>query len=113
MSDGTNRRANFRLRYPPGAGPLFVVGGTSFRVVELSERGLQFSSDGPTPTEEVAGALKFPDGAEIAVAGAAVRAVRGQVAVRLTRGIPLGRVLAEQRRIMRSFPDFLPGTTSG
>jgi hypothetical protein len=40
----------------------------------------------------------------LAVEGAVVRAVGGWTAVRLTRGIHLGRTLSEQRRILRDYP---------
>ena len=107
MFDGKNRRANFRLHYPPGAGPILVAGGVSVHVLELSERGILFAGDAPGPGHDVAGVLTFPDGITTSISGVVVRAVQGRVAVRLTRAISLGRVLAEQRRVMRTFPGFL------
>jgi hypothetical protein len=109
MNLNTNRRGHFRLRYPPGAGPVLDVAGTTSVIVELSERGLRFSDGGRTATlaARVTGVLRFPDGDELAVEGAVVRAVGGWVAVRLNRGVHLGRMLAEQRRILRDYPNFL------
>ena len=104
-----DRRGHFRLRYPPGAGPVLTTDGTTRAVAELSERGMRFSDGGRTATlaERVAGVLHFSDGTELAVEGAVVRAVGGWTAVRLTRGIHLGRMLSEQRRILRDYPGFL------
>ncbi len=109
MNERSNRRGHFRLRYPPQAGPVFHAGGTARPVVELSERGLRYSDGGRTATlaEHVSGVLRFPDGFELAVEGTVVRAVGGWIALRLTRGVLLGRMLAEQRRILRDYPGFL------
>jgi hypothetical protein len=104
-----NRRGHFRLRYPPGGGPVLTTDGTTRAVTELSERGLRFSDGGRTATlaDRVAGVLHVPDGSELAVEGAVVRAIGGWIAVRLTRGVHLGRMLSEQRRILRDYPNFL------
>lgn len=109
MNEHANRRRHFRLRYPPGAEPLLHADGTTRRVAELSERGLRYSDGGRTATlaERVVGVLRFPDGTELPVEGAVVRAVGGWVAVRLTRGVHLRRMLAEQRRVLRDYPGFL------
>jgi hypothetical protein len=107
-----NRRRHFRLRYPPGAGPLLLTGGGEFRVTELSERGLCYSPGLATTLlgESLAGVLRFECGAEARVAGAVTRTSLAATAVRLARGVGLARMLAEQRRILRDFPSFLrPG----
>ncbi|QJW93705.1 PilZ domain-containing protein [Frigoriglobus tundricola] len=107
--DHVNRRRHFRLPYPPGGGPLFVTGGATLPVVELSERGMQFTHENHTlaPGERVAGKLRFEDGTEAPVDGVVVRTVWSRVAVRLLRGVLLGRMLAEQRRLLRHYPEFL------
>jgi hypothetical protein len=109
VNERANRRGHFRLRYPPGGGPALNTGGTTRAVVELSERGRRYSDGGLTATlvERVVGGLKFPDGDELSIEGVVVRAVGGWIALRLTRGVHLGRMLAEQRRILREFPGFL------
>lgn len=109
VSERGNRRGHFRLRYPPGGGPVLHAGAAARAVVELSERGLRVSDGGRTATlaERVSGVLRFPDGTELAVEGTVVRAVGGWIAVRLTRGVHLGRMLAEQRRVLREYPGFL------
>lgn len=103
-----NRRGHFRLRYPAGAGPVFVLGAT-FQVVELSERGLQFTGGLRTLLlgERLVGSLRFEDGSEMPVEGVVARIVGPRTVLRLVRGVALGRMIAEQRRILRDYPNFL------
>lgn len=109
MTDPLNHRSHFRLRYPPGAGPTLTTDGGAREVAELSERGLRYSDGGVTATlsAKVIGTLRFPDGAELVIEGTVVRAVGGWIALRLTRGVHLGRMLTEQKRILRDYPGFL------
>jgi hypothetical protein len=104
-----NRRGHFRLRYPAGTGPMLVIGAAAFRVVELSERGLQFTGGARALLlgERLSGALRFEDGSEMPVEGAVVRIVGPRTVLRLVRGVALGRMIAEQRRILRDYPNFL------
>ena len=113
VSERTNRRGHFRLRYPTGAGPLLLTGGAAFQVIELSERGLQFAGEtsDPVPDEQVSGDLQFADGTTAPVAGIVLRSAGERTTVRLTRGVGLGQMLAEQRRVLRAFPDFLRTNT--
>jgi hypothetical protein len=88
---------------------MLVIGGAAFRVVELSERGLQFTEGSRALLlgERLTGALRFEDGSEMPVAGVVARITRARTILRLVRGVALGRMLAEQRRILRDFPNFL------
>lgn len=108
-ADGANRRGHFRLRYPPGAGPALVWAGRTFAVVELSERGLRIPDGGHVPllAERMAAVLRFTCGTELTVAGTVARVVGGWIVLRLTRGVSLSWMLAEQRRILRDYPGFL------
>ena len=104
-----NRRRHFRLPYPPDAGPVLEVSGAALPVLELSERGLHLAHGDRTagPGERVGGLLRFPDGTEVPVEGVALRTVGDFVTVRLNDGVGLDRMLAEQKRILRDYPDFL------
>ena len=108
MDEHMNRRRFFRLSYPPGAGPLLVTAGAALPVVELSERGMQFTHENHTlaPGERVAGKLRFEDGTEAPVDGVVVRTVWSRVVVRFVRGVLFGRMLSEQRRLLRHYPQF-------
>jgi len=87
---------------------LFVTGSDTLPVVELSERGMQFTHENHklAPGESVVGKLRFEDGTEAPVDGVVLRTVWSRVVVRFVRGIMLGRMLAEQRRLLRHYPDF-------
>jgi hypothetical protein len=93
--------------------PVFVIDQVACAVVELSERGLRFVAVAQQPGagRPLAGVLRFADGTELLVEGTVSRFVAGSVAMRLTRGVSLGRMLAEQRRIIRNYPDFPPRRT--
>lgn len=110
MSGGeANRRAHFRLPYPPGAGPLLVIGERQLAVTELSEGGLKFDRGefAIAAREHVDGTLRFAGGDELPVKGVVSRLEGPLAVVRLKDGVSLERMLAEQRRILRAFPDFL------
>ncbi|MBM3978737.1 MAG: PilZ domain-containing protein [Planctomycetes bacterium] len=107
MDEQPNRRAHFRLPYPPGAGPVLELGGARFEVTELSEGGLRLApaADSPAHGARVSGVLHFDAGVEQRIEGT-VKVADGVVLI-LTRGVELSRMLTEQRRILRAFPDFL------
>lgn len=107
MSKQNNRRNHFRLPYPPNAGPVLKLGTQEFRVLELSEQGLRVATESRLPqNNHISGALRFDDGEEIEIEGTMAR-THAFTVVKLTRGIGLPRMLAEQRRILAEYPDFL------
>jgi hypothetical protein len=81
-------------------------------VVELSERGLRYSTGDSPPAvgDEFAGVLRFADGAEVAVTGTIVRVGWTWAAASLSVGVGFDRMVSEQRRILRDFPNFLSRT---
>jgi hypothetical protein len=87
---------------------VFVIGDAVFRVIELSERGLQFTEGSRDLLLGVRliGVLRFDDGSEMSVEGIVARIVGPRTVLRLVRGVALGRMLAEQRRILRDYPNF-------
>jgi hypothetical protein len=107
MDEQPNRRAYFRLPYPPGAGPILELAGTRFEVTELSEGGLRLApaAEAPAPGAHVSGLLRFAGGEEQRIEGTVK--VADNVVLILTRGVDLSRMLSEQHRILRAFPDFL------
>ncbi len=77
-------------------------------MTELSEGGLRLApvAGAPTTGARVTGVMYFSDGACAHVAGT-VKGTVGAVVVVLTLGVELPRMLAEQRRILLAYPDFL------
>lgn len=88
---------------------MLVIGAGTFRVVELSERGLQFTEGSRALLlgERLTGVLRFADSSEMPVEGVVARITGPRTALRLVRGVALGRMLGEQRRILRDYPNFL------
>jgi hypothetical protein len=97
------RRRHPRITYPAGDRPRLRIDDRIYEVVDLSETGLCFTLHaveawrGADPA--VRGDLAFADGSEVSLAGRVVRVSPDRVAVALTKGVPLSRILAEQTRL--------------
>ncbi len=103
-----NRRETFRIPYPEGERPrLGLLTGEQaaaeprwFEVLDASEEGLRFRSDGGfTLGQAVEARVEFPTGRWARVKGEVVRVDGDQVGLRLTRPIPAGIIVEETRRL--------------
>lgn len=97
-------RAYYRLVYPLAFRPTFVVGGAKFQVVDLSEQGIRYVHPGPSrpnPGVAVEGLVRLPTGEEVEVEGTVVRVEAPQVALVLSRGVPFGLMLDQQRYLQQ------------
>jgi hypothetical protein len=95
-----HEREHYRVVYPTAARPWFLVAGVAREVVDLCEMGLRYRAmpdDQPEMGDEIHGLLRVRRGETAELAGVVVRLVEHQVALRLSRGIPLRIVLDEQR----------------
>jgi hypothetical protein len=102
-----NRRTFFRLEYPLGERPSLLLDGVAHPVVDLSERGVRFvlAEASLEVGAEVFGTIRFRDGSECRVTGKVAR-VRGDhphCALRLDGGVPLPKILAEQRYLIQKY----------
>jgi hypothetical protein len=101
------RRRYFRLRYPVSARPLLTISMRSFLVRELSEGGLRFAADMPDEfrvNDIVQGKITFRDRESLPVEGRVLRLVEDEIIVELTKGIPLKRMVEEQKYLIKHFP---------
>ncbi|MBI3791255.1 MAG: PilZ domain-containing protein [Gemmatimonadetes bacterium] len=112
MSDrGAERRAHYRIVYPPMVQPRLELVGVrdAARVLDVSESGLRFQpGDGTFPAmgEIVTGRLRFHQRRQVDIAGEVVRIGARDVGVDLVSpGIPLAVIFSEQRHLMRLYPD--------
>lgn len=99
-----SQRRFYRLRYPYGAEPQLRLSHDSYPVRELCEEGFRIGDRGVMDLavgDVVSGELRFDDGESIRVAGIVQRHAEGEAVVTLTWGIPMQRVIAEQRRFIR------------
>jgi hypothetical protein len=95
-----HERAFYRLVYPIAHRPTLRVGGDRFQVVDLSEQGIRYLHPGPsapTPGSGVVGLLHLESGERLEIEGRVVRLEPPYVALELTRGVPFGLMLAQQR----------------
>lgn len=97
-------RALFRVEFPYGQRPLLSWKGTSYEVLDISERGMRLSVDGRAmlvPGTRVRGVVRFEDGKET-VEGAVLRGNEREAVFQLTDGFSLERVRREERRLIRA-----------
>jgi hypothetical protein len=100
-------RSHFRVEYPSHERPKLIADSQSFAVVNVSEEGLLFEFTGPAEDLEVEsqfeGTIHFRDEAKVQVSGTVLRVEGNTVAVHLIKGVPLSRIMAEQRYLINKF----------
>lgn len=108
-SPPSNRRQFYRLRYPERVRPVMKYKKLEFPVAELSEGGARVVSDDVTlsPGESIAADIRFADGAVFGVVGTVFRYEAGEVILKLDLGIPLKRMLSEQKWVFHDFAALL------
>lgn len=102
-----NRREFVRVYYPMTLSsdevPVLKILTQSYRVMDISERGIRFINPGPKliPNRLVSISLRFPDGAVLSLDGSVVRRSYKQVAIHLENEIPFNRIMSEQIRLRK------------
>jgi PilZ domain len=102
----SNRRRFFRLRYPERDRPLLAFKRLELPVAELSEGGARLVVDDLTLSrhERIAADIRFADGAVFGVVGTVIRHEGDEAVLKLDFGIPLRRMLSEQKWVYRDYP---------
>lgn len=92
------RRAFYRLVYPPNKEPMLTFGGSSYSVMDISEAGIRFRNPfRHRMTDDLLTCyLLLHEGPPIKVIGRVARIVNDQVALHLLVGIPYKVIIAEQ-----------------
>jgi hypothetical protein len=93
------RRQYFRIRYPAKYAPVVEIWGRKFQVYDICEMGVRFINPHGLAFPEgyvVRGTITFHDFETIQISGSVAWTKGEDVALRLVRGIPFTRVLAEQ-----------------
>ncbi|MEZ4457793.1 MAG: PilZ domain-containing protein [Gemmatimonadales bacterium] len=93
-------RAFYRLVYPLAFRPVLRLDRLRCEVVDLSEQGIRFLHPGPallTVREEFKGFLELPTDLGMEVEGMVVRVDGRQIAASLSKGVPFGVMLEQQR----------------
>lgn len=111
MSDEDEKpsRNYFRLEYPKDARPLITIGEGKFAVINLSEKGVKFSFDARhssfvlTPDADFDATITFQDHGREHVTGKILRIDTDSVVLELSDGVPLQRIMTEQRLLLVKF----------
>ena len=102
--EDANRRDYYRITYPKGDEPVLVIAGLHYPVVDLAEAGFKFQITGSLPIFK-GGALKgsiiFHDDQVVEVAGKMIRKGLRYAVVQLEHGIPLRKIMEEQRFLLK------------
>lgn len=104
-----NRRQYFRIQYLVSDKPKLVIGRKTYEVIDVSERGLRFAVAGgkaPQLNSNIRGDITFPDNKTFAIEGTVLRInpAGTEVSVHLTRGIPLVKMMEENRKQIKITP---------
>lgn len=104
----SNQRENFRIEYPAPERPLLRIAGVEHQVLDLSEKGVKFQiteAFKPAVKVQVMGEIKFKDGKTCRVTGTVLRVdeKNGFAVLALTLGIPLPKMMEEQRYLIQKY----------
>jgi hypothetical protein len=112
-----NTRRHYRIPYPVAARPEGSFAGKPFFVVDLSEEGtkIQFTDAVQMPKGQmIRSRIKFQDGEIFEITGKVIRQESPVLIVmQLVEGIPLSKIMSEQRYLIQTFPKGLLEQNSG
>ena len=103
------RRRYYRLHYPEAERPTVWFKGLHYEVAEVSEGGLMILlGDGCAVRlgQSFVGVVRFQDGETNSIVGVVLRIDENRMAVKLSKGISLRRMMAEQIRLRKKYPMF-------
>lgn len=103
------RRRYYRLHYPEVERPTVWFKGQYFEVAEVSEGGVMILlGDGCAVRlgQSFAGVIQFNDGETNPIVGVVLRIEENRMVVKLSKGITLKRMMAEQIRLRKKYPMF-------
>ena len=101
--ENQEKRKFFRIEYPASMRPTLKVRKHVFEVVNISEKGVMFITDGKASFGRwVIGEITFSDGQTVIVEGKIVRKREKNIGMFLTiKSIPYSKILSEQRLLAR------------
>mgnify|MGYP000619161829 CR=1 FL=1 len=101
------RRALYRLQYPPADRPQASLAGTTYAVTEISEGGMRLGLHGEPGllgNEELGGEVLFHDGEVVTIRGQVLRTEGLELVLQLHEGISFRRMLTEQQWLQHRYP---------
>jgi hypothetical protein len=106
------RRRYYRLRYPEVERPSVWFKGRYYEATEVSEGGVMILlGDGCAVRmgQSFVGVIQFQDGETNPIVGVVLRIDENKMVVKLSKGISLRRMMAEQIRLRKKYPMFFDG----
>jgi len=103
------KRSYYRLQYPKPERPTVWFQGCCYEVSEISEGGVRVILAGGCAVrlrQTFAGVLRFKDGGNEPIVGVVIRFDHSEIVVKLSKGISLKRMIAEQSRVRKKYPMF-------
>jgi hypothetical protein len=103
------RRRYYRLHYPEVERPTVWFKGRYYEVAEVSEGGVMILlGDGCAVGlgQSFVGVVRFQDGETNSIVGVVLRIDENKMVVKLSKGISLRRMMAEQIRLRKKYPMF-------
>ena len=100
-------RTHFRVEYPVKARPVVQIKKKAFPIINISESGVLFAlkeDEGRvTVGRNMKGVIVFSDNEKVTIEGKILRNVNETVAMHLTLGISLKRIMTEQRWLLTEY----------
>jgi hypothetical protein len=99
------RRQYYRLMYPPELAPEIVIMGTTFPVMDISEKGVRFRKDFNTRLDtglSVKGVVIFQDLSKFEFSGYVLRVVNREAVVIFLKNLAYQKIMSEQLYIQRN-----------
>jgi len=105
LKPAVERRQYYRLTYPPEYAPEAVILGITFRVMDISEKGIRFRKDFSTRLDtgqSVSGVVIFQDLSKFEFKGYVLRVVNREAVVIFLKNLSYQKIMSEQLYIQRS-----------
>lgn len=109
MSEQEKSRNYFRLEYPKEARPVIKLGKYDYSVINLCERGVKLvfhpakARDHLAIADTVTATITFHDANSTQVVGRVLRFDKDALVLELSEGIPLQRIMVEQRYLLGKY----------
>ena len=99
-------RSHFRVEYPAEVRPVMKLRDQEMPIVNLSEEGILFTVDKkffPQIGKTIRAEIVFEDAVMFVIVGKILRSTKKGIAMSLTQGIPLQRIMSEQRNLLSRY----------
>jgi hypothetical protein len=107
VPSNSQRRHFFRIQFPLAEQPRWIVGESSFVVVDLAEASCRLERRGHEAfdgDQSLCGNLRFADGDQVWVEGKPFCQDSDGIVVQFSKGVSLKKITALQRELLQKYP---------